>query len=339
MNKPDYTPAFRSETPGIESKSAALKPRSDGSLAPIDVLAEVPALDVWLANLRSPQTRKAYRKDVVDFIESLDVHSHEELYRVKPAAVLAWRHMLEGRELKASTIRRKLAALSSLFTHLVAQHLCEFNPVRDIKRPSISRGKGSTASFSQEQARKILNAPPSDTVQGLRDRAILSVGMQLGPRRTEIAHLIVSDLHMHNGHWCLKVLRKGGKEGREVINPETERRIRAYLDKAKHGEDLDGPMFRPTRKNHVEGTEDMRRHLASKTINRVIQHWCKVAIGISSGFSAHSMRATFATRALSNGADLVNVKKALGHADVSTTLIYDHRADDPEQAASAFAKY
>ncbi len=164
MNKPDYTPAFRSETPGIESKSAALKPRSDGSLAPIDVLAEVPALDVWLANLRSPQTRKAYRKDVVDFIESLDVHSHEELYRVKPAAVLAWRHMLEGRELKASTIRRKLAALSSLFTHLVAQHLCEFNPVRDIKRPSISRGKGSTASFSQEQARKILNAPPSDTV-------------------------------------------------------------------------------------------------------------------------------------------------------------------------------
>ncbi|MCP4212289.1 MAG: site-specific integrase [Halieaceae bacterium] len=182
-------------------------------------------------------------------------------------------------------------------------------------------------------------SPETARLEFLSTRAILSVGMQLGPRRMEIARMIVSDLHMHNGYWCLKVLRKGNKEGREVINPETERRIRKYLELAGHIEDTDGPMFRPTRKNHVKGTEDMRRHLAPKTINRVIQHWCKVAIGIASGFSAHSMRATFATRALNNGADLVNVKNALGHADVSTTLIYDHRADDPDQAASSFAKY
>ena len=98
-------------------------------------------------------------------------------------------------------------------------------------------------------------------------------------------------------------------------------------------------MVRPTRKNHLAGTDDMRRHLAPKTINRILQHSCKVAISITKGFSAHSMCSTFATRALNNWADIVNVQKALGHADLSTTLIYDHREDDPEQAASAFAKY
>lgn len=305
----------------------------------VDLLAQVPQEQVWLAGLRSERTRRAYKLDVEDFIHTLGLTSSDELYRVTPAAVLAWRSELETRGVRPATVRRKLSALSSLFRHLVEQHLADFNPVRDIKRPVVNRSSGKTAAFSQEQARSILDAPPKDTVIGLRDRAILSVGLQLGPRRAEIAHLTVGDLHMHNGLWCLRYVRKGGKEDREVLNQQTHARVAAYLEAAGHTEDREGPMFRPVRRNHILGTDDMRRHLAPHRIDQILRRWCAHALGLTSGFSAHSMRATFATIALANGAKLENVQKALGHADPSTTKLYDHRGDNPEEAAAGFANY
>lgn len=313
--------------------------RADGSVAPVDVLAQVAAEDVWLKGLRSERTRHAYKIDVEDFVATLDIRDRSEFYRVTPAAVMAWNASLESRGLKAATVRRKLSSLSSLFRHLVKEHVIEFNPVREVKRPTVNREKGRTAAFSQDQARAILDAPPADTLLGLRDRAILSVGMQLGPRRAEIARLIIEDLHMHNGLWCMRLLRKGGKEAREVMNPQTERRIRAYLDTAGHGGDLEGPLFRPVRSNQVAGTDDMRRHMDPKAVDRVLRKWCAQALGLTHGFSAHSMRATFATIALTNGAKLENVQKAMGHADPSTTKLYDHRGDNPEEAAAFFANY
>ena len=69
-------------------------------------------------------------------------------------------------------MRRRLAALSSLFTHLVKFGVVEANPVRDVERPAINRREGMTAAFSQSQARKILDAPNPETLLGLRDRAI-----------------------------------------------------------------------------------------------------------------------------------------------------------------------
>jgi len=79
------------------------------------------------------------------------------------------------------TVRRRLAALSSLFSHLVDRQIVTANPVREIRRPRVNRKQGTTAAFSPAQARKLLDAPDATTLQGLRDRAILSVGLQVGP--------------------------------------------------------------------------------------------------------------------------------------------------------------
>jgi site-specific recombinase XerD len=70
----------------------------------------------------------------------------------------------------------------------------DVNPVRDIKRPRVNRRQGTTRAFSAKEARKILDAPDATTLAGLRDRAILSVGLQAGPRRSEIASLLVPKL-------------------------------------------------------------------------------------------------------------------------------------------------
>ena len=272
-------------------------------------------------------------------MQELAIGEREQLYRVTPAAVLSWRRSLEQRGVKASTIRRKLSALSSLYRHLVAQHLAEFNPVRDITRPRINRTKGSTAAFSRDQARLILDAPPKDTVIGLRDRALLSIGLQAGPRRAEIAHLTVGDLDQHRGLPRLRVLRKGGEDGAIIINPQTDLRIREYLDAAGHAQDYDGPMFRPTRPNHVAGTENMRRHMTPDMVDKILKKWCAKALEVTRGFSAHSMRATFITRALENGCPKDRVQKDVGHKDASTTDLYDHRGDNDEEAAAFFATY
>jgi integrase len=82
-------------------------------------------------------------------------------------------------------IRRRLAALSSVYKHLVRHGHPPRNPIGEVARPSINRDEGSTLAVSKAQARKLLDAPVEDTVAGLRDRALLLVGLQVGLRRAE----------------------------------------------------------------------------------------------------------------------------------------------------------
>jgi site-specific recombinase XerD len=81
-----------------------------------------------------------------------------------------------------------------------------------------------------------------------------------------------------------------------------------------------------------------RRHLAPDAIDRILRKY-SAAIGLVRGFSAHSMRATFITTTLDNGASLEDVQRAAGHADPSTTKLYDRRGYNPEKSASFFANY
>jgi site-specific recombinase XerD len=92
-------------------------------------------------------------------------------------------------------VRRRLSALSSLFKHLTRYDHVEKNPVTEVERPAINREEGTTLAFSKDQARLLLDTQADNTIDGLRDRAILAVGLQIGLRRAEIAALKVGDLH------------------------------------------------------------------------------------------------------------------------------------------------
>jgi integrase len=105
---------------------------------------------------------------------------------------------------------------------------------------------------------------------------------------------------------------------------------------AGHGKDIEGPLFRPVRDNR-KGLA-ARRPLHPDVIDRTLRKYAR-HIGLSRGYSAHSMRATFITTALENGASLEEVQSAAGHADPSTTKLYDRRGYNPEKSASFFANY
>ncbi|MGA2501272.1 MAG: tyrosine-type recombinase/integrase [Tepidisphaeraceae bacterium] len=309
---------------------------SAGLVTALDLLQLIPEEDVWLAGQLSPHTRRAYKQDVANFIAAMGLRSTAELRNVNRAAVVAWQNGMKTHGAKPRTIRRRLSALSSLFAHLVAHHAVERNPVRDIRRPRVNRRHGTTRAFSVKEARKVLDAPDPTTLLGLRDRAILSVGLQAGPRRSEIATLLVKDYHTNVGYKSLHFIRKGGEDLSLAINPQTAQRIEQYLAMAGHNDDLDGPLFRPVRNN--QRCRDLRRPLHPDAVDRVLRKYAALA-GLDRGYSAHSMRATFITTALSNGASLEDVQRDVGHADPSTTKLYDRRGHNPEKSASFFATY
>lgn len=327
----DWLPAPHSNCDSLSHSVASPLPNR------LDALAAIPEEAVWLASQKSPRTREAYRRDVAQFLKFISVASPAQLRAIDHRAVIAWEaHLREQERLQPTTVRRRLSALSSLFSHLVRFGAAELNPVREIKRPEINRRQGKTLAFSRNQSRTILDAPDPNKLIGLRDRAILAIGLQVGFRRAEIASLRVRDLHQNRGFDALWVTRKRGKRDSVAIHPQVARRLHDYLIAAGHADELDGPLFRPVRNN--QRRNDSCRTLSTDEINRILHKHAQRA-GLIRGYSAHSMRATFITTALENGANLEDVQRDVGHAEPSTTKLYDRRGHNPERSASFFANY
>jgi len=302
----------------------------------LDLIALIPEEDIWLASRHSRETRRAYKNDVCDFINTTKMRSRADLEGINHRAVVFWKRCMEERGLRPGTIRRKLSSLSSLFIHLIKHGVVTQNPVRDVERPPAAIREGRTACFSPGEARKILDFPPTNTIRGLRDRAILSVGLQVGARRSEIAALKVKDFHKNRGYWALHFIRKGRRDLDVSIHPQVAQRILEYMEVTHQGKDVDEPLFLPIGRSWKN--PDMRRSLSPDTIDRILKKYAK-RIGLERGFSAHSMRATFITTALENGASLEDVQRAVGHDDPSTTKLYDRRRINPERSASFYANY
>lgn len=150
----------------------------------------------------------------------LTIRSDEELRKVDHRAVIALeRIMREIDEAAASTVRRRLAALSSLFRHFVCCRYAGKKTVSEVERPAINRREGSTLAFSKTDAAKILDRPDAKTLEGLRDRAILAGGLQVGLRRREIASLTVEGLHQNGSYDSLRIGRKDGRNDALAIHP------------------------------------------------------------------------------------------------------------------------
>jgi integrase/recombinase XerD len=327
-------------TSGAPSGNITKSPEPGPAPAPADLLAAlatIPEEDVWLQKQKSERTRVAYRSDVADFINTVGIKTPDDFRRVELPAVIAWQRSMERAGYKPKTIRRRLSALSSLFTHLAQKGLVEGNPVREAPRPNVNRKQGTTAAFSTREARAILDAPDPGTLQGLRDRAILAVGLQVGCRRSEIAHLTVASFHVNTGYPSLRFVRKGGQELSVAIHPNVAQRIGDYLAASGHAEEVEAPLFLPCR--HNEHGQERIRHFHPDIIDRIVKKYVRQALGTGRGYSAHSMRATFITTALENGASLEDVQRDVGHADPTTTSLYDRRGHNPEKSASFFANY
>jgi site-specific recombinase XerD len=323
-----------------------LVPISKEKLTPAQFsgLADVPPELEWLANITNLKTRRAYKIDVSEFSAFTGLDEPAQLRTVTRAHVIAWRKALEARNLTPASIRRKLSALSSLYDYLCERNAVLGNPVDGVKRPAANGNEGSTPALGDAQARRLLEAPAPDTLKGVRDRAILATLLYHGIRREELCLLRLRDIQSRQGVMHLRIKGKRDKVRYIPLHPMALRLIGEYLETAKHaggrdGGDLDGPLFRPVKNNR---TKTLDKHLEPGSIYRNIVQKYGRATGINAeviGLCVHSMRATAATNALSNEADIAKVQEWLGHANVSTTRLYDRRKSKPEDSPTFHVKY
>lgn len=300
-------------------------------------LAEVPPEVEWFANITNPRTRKAYEGDVRSFIRFVGIGRPEEFRIVTRAHVIAWRKVLEEQGIAPSSIRRKLAALSSLFNYLCERNAVADNPVNGVERPHADANEGKTPAIGDAQARALLAAPSPDTLKGKRDRAILATFLYHGLRREELCGLKVCDVQERRGVMHFRVHGKGGKIRFVPVHPRTLSLIYDYLEKAGHREDAKGPLFRPV-KNNVTG-ELAKSLYPDSVFHSIVKHYAKQVGIVVPGFCVHALRATAATNALEHEADIAKVQEWLGHANVSTTRLYDRRRTRPEDSPTFKVEY
>jgi site-specific recombinase XerD len=220
-------------------------------------------------------------------------------------------------------------------------YLCEknaisSNPVDGVKRPAGNSNEGKTPALSDAQARRLLAAPSMETLKGKRDRAILAVLLFHAIRRSELCGLKVKHMSERRGVLTFTVHGKGDKLRYIPVHPAAAELIWAYLEEAGHSLDRDGALFRPVK--NPGGI--LERPLTPGAIFSciVIPYGRQVGICVE-GFGPHALRATAATNALENNADIAKVQVWLGHANVSTTRLYDHRKLRPEDSPTFKVSY
>jgi integrase/recombinase XerD len=261
----------------------------------------------------SVNTRAAYRRDLeklTTFVrETLAYNSLDEITKQDIIAFLAWQ-MDSGAEY--STIARSLSSIKTFCKFLVLDGYLEVNPAGDLETPKIRRKLPRV--LSVEEVDRLMEAPNVVLPLGLRDRAMLELMYGTGVRVSELLSLQMEDINFTAG--LLRCLGKGRKERIIPVNQTASDWVQRYLARSRlllAKKPAERALFLNSR------GQPMTRQGFFKILNVYVK-----ATDIHQDVTPHTLRHSFATHLLENGADLRAVQEMLGHADISTTQIYTH---------------
>jgi integrase/recombinase XerC len=276
----------------------------------------------------SDYTVKSYGADLIQFSQFLggeigQTHSvsrdqavvpiDQRLSRCEALTVREFLAYLYAQNYTKSTTARKLATLRSFFKFLIRRGIVSANPLSTIRTPK--QEKRLPKCLDLEQVQKLLEAPGDGDLLSARDRAMLEVLYASGIRVSELVELEMADLDLQEG-----VLRVRGKGRKDRLTPIGSQAIRA-LQKYFELKALDAKS-----QNEMNGRVFLNKHghsLSTRSVRRKLDKYL-VAAGLDPGISPHTLRHSFATHLLNNGADLRSVQELLGHQSLSTTQVYTH---------------
>jgi integrase/recombinase XerC len=272
----------------------------------------------------SDNTYRAYEHDLEEFFAFIqkDAHDQESGSNAGLAAItdtLNIRTYLGHlhKKNKKSTIARKLSAIRTFFGFLVKQGILETNPAETVQTPK--QEKAIPAYLAVDDMFRLLDSIGTDTIAGLRDRAIFETIYSSGLRVSEVAGLNCGDIDFERG--IMRVLGKGSKERIVPIGQKALSAIQAYrrrlLEKSAIDCDHEAPLFL----NYRQG------RLTTRSIARILDRLvtdCSLQVPLS----PHALRHSFATHMLDAGVDLRVVQELLGHKSLSTTQKYTHVSID-----------
>ncbi len=273
----------------------------------------------------SPETIRAYQSDLQQFhVFAKSQFSDSRKRGIPPPQVnanlvrayLGW---LDRRGEKKSSLARKLASLRSLFRFLVRRQGLKHDPLEGIRTPKQARILPRV--LTKDDANALMEFPEGDSLQALRDRAILETLYSTGARVSELVGMNEQDLLVQEG---LVHLRGKGRKPRLVpIGDIALQAIRAYTQS------------KPKRILHQVGPEDQAQaifqnyrggRLSARSVERIVERYSRALL--SGNVSPHALRHSFATHLLEEGVDLRAIQEMLGHASLGTTQKYTHVATD-----------
>jgi integrase/recombinase XerC len=237
----------------------------------------------------------------------------EKQAKAEPLQIREFLAYLYGQNYTKSTTARKLATLRSFYKFLIRKGTVSINPLATIRTPK--QEKRLPKCLDLEQVQKLLEAPGDADLLSARDKAMLEVLYSSGIRVSELVELKMEDIDLTEG--VLRVTGKGRKDRLTPIGSQAIKAVQKYLEMRQQD-----PRF------HMEGsTRDfLNKHgeaLSTRSVRRKLDKYL-VQAGLDPGISPHTLRHSFATHLLNNGADLRSVQELLGHQSLSTTQIYTH---------------
>lgn len=270
---------------------------------------------------RSSKTVENYNHYLVRFINFSKISRPEE---INEELIRKYRLFLNrlnddhGQPLKKVTQNYHIIALRAFLKYLAKRD------IKTVSAEKVELGKQEERQVTfleAQELEKFLHAPSGTTITDLRDRAILETLFSTGLRVSELCSLNRDDIDLNRGEFGVR--GKGSKIRVVFLSDQAKSSLTTYLDKRP---DADEALFiRIPQNENFEKYEELR--LTPRSIQRIIKKYAIVAGIVGKKVSPHSLRHSFATDLLRNGADIRSVQAMLGHASVTTTQIYTHVTD------------
>ena len=261
----------------------------------------------------SPDTIRAYKVDLEQFFNSLDFNL--PITKISTNNIKQFLQELSRNKMSERTLSRKLASIKSLFKYLVRQEDIPVNIAKLIKAPKIPKRLPNYLSISEISS--LLNYPYGDTFKDYRDRLILELFYATGLRISELIKIKIANIQIEGG--TIKVLGKGNKERIVIFGTTVSDILREYLKQRMDYDEFNlSPYLFPQFKKSKDGSR--HSHIHVKTVYNIVKKYIR-QISSDEKLSPHSLRHSFATHLLDNGADLMSLKDLLGHASLSSTQV------------------
>jgi site-specific recombinase XerD len=275
------------------------------------------------AAIRNDNTRKAYIRALASFFGFLEDNGVQRVQDVGPLDVAAYLEALKRQGVAIATQKQHMAAIRMLLDHLVTGGVLEFNPALSVKAPRQSVRKGKTPVLTADEAGELLRSIETDSVIGLRDRALIGVMVFTFARVSAACAINVGDVFRQQRRLWVRLHEKGDKFHEMPCHHTLEGYLSEYMEAAELDGDPKAALFQSIDKH--------TRELSGERFTRVkawemVQRRAKQA-GIETEVCNHTFRGTGITTYLENGGTLEKARQMAAHASTRTTQIYDRRED------------
>lgn len=256
----------------------------------------------------SELTIKSYQLDLTDFFEYIESKKINYL-TITNHDVRGYLKYLDSCNLKNSTISRRISTLRTFYNYLVDENIVENNVFHNVKNPKLEKKLPNYLNYNEME--ELLESIDISTTEGLERMLLIEMFYSTGCRVSEMINVKISDIDFTNK--TIRIMGKGSKERIVYFGDYASKYLDNYLSKVK----CDKYLF-----TNKKG-EKLTINEVEQIVKDIMKH-----ISIKTHVTPHTLRHTFATHLLNNGADIKTVQELLGHANLSTTGIYTHVSSD-----------